>query len=93
MKSITVHAASYLNDSTTVEGTVIQITESLPIKHEEIIAAYKEDAAKIVEALQMTLPQGTLDRVTALLLSQRASSFVGPFNGGPLENIKVSMVV
>lgn len=79
MKTITVYKAQEAGNKPVGDVTLSMTAEIPNCKTlEEAEALHTYNAEMVVEALSSALPQGTLDRVTGLLMKQRASLFLAP---------------
>ena len=69
------------------DGEIPSVTINLDIpfpKHsttESAIMTHEINAVALAEILYRTLPGGTLDRLTAILLRKKATNLVVPFGG------------
>lgn len=73
-----VYKAQAIGSQKTIPDLLLSATKPVPETRnlEEGQALLLNDAKLIVEALKASLPGGTLDRVTALLLLDKSSSLV-----------------
>ena len=63
------------------QATALTVTEPLPLQTttspDALRTTYRIEAAKILEMLLASVPQGTLDQLLIALLESRASYYVG----------------
>lgn len=72
MKKIIVAKADITEEK--IEDKLIEISSHIPVFHKDNIRCfYRDQAKKLYDVLKITLPQGTLDRLTMKLLEQEIS--------------------
>ena len=76
MNKISIHKAQPMGRQPILDKTIILSREMPdPDTLQEMADLYAEDAKKIADALENTLPGGTFDRLLVELLTKKASLF------------------
>ena len=86
MKTVNVHKAEGrdVEDAELVASTPFAFDKNRTLS--EVAEIFESDAKEVVEFLTKTLPQGTVDRVIAILLKKKASHFIYPWWEADVKN-------
>lgn len=82
MKLIKIAKASPCYEGGTIEDVTIQVSEDIPTHYENekekyLGDYYRDQANQIADALYLSLPQGTFDRLIMELMGKRISTYQG----------------